>query len=208
MTILSNSEPDTNQATRPQTAPALGPEVAPTADEQGQGDYGLPPGAHPRDPSIPFGQDPAEVDRGGVGGDPAQSFYTTKGGRPFGTPNEDAWGVYQRAAHDWDGGVVKANASTNGGTATVVGRQKGRLSVKVWIPTVLGDGSTPLPALIGPNESELQTPGNNAPVLNVGDSIVLETEGSVYIGCVGANATATVQYVVFFNPPGGGGGGD
>lgn len=205
--MVDQATPQTNAPTSPQKAPALGPFVAEPATETGPADTGLPPGAHPLDPSIPLGTDRRTIDRAGIGTDEPGDLFD-RGRKPWGTRNENAFAVYQRAANDWDGGVVVANSAFNGGTATVVGRQKGRVSIKLWVPAKLADGSIPNPVTFGPNESELQTPGNNAPVLNVGDAIVLETEGSVYIGVVGANPTGTVQYVVLTNPLGGPAGGD
>jgi hypothetical protein len=167
-------------------APSSLPPVAP--------DTGLPPGVHPADPSV--GDDNPSV--------PAPSPRATPktGKPPFSTDSGDAFPVFMRSATDWNAGVVVANAATNGGVATVVGRQKGRISVKVWIPTTLSDGTTPLPALFGSDENELQGPARS-PVLNVGDAITIESEGSIYIGVVPGNQTATVQYLVLSNPPGG-----
>lgn len=204
---------DQNQPVSPQQGPALGPPVAEPATESGPGATGLPPGTHPLDPSVPLGTDPRTLDRGGIAIDqPGDRF--DRGGKPWSTKNQNAFPVYQRAAEDWDGGVVVANSAFNGGTSIVVGRQKGRLAVKLWVPAKLADGTIPNPVVFGPNESELQSAisaggvVNNAPVLNVGDAITIETEGSIYIGVVGANLTGTVQYLVLTNPLGGPAGGD
>jgi hypothetical protein len=157
----------------------------------------LPPGVHPNDPSGGSDQSPAYLSEQG-----AQQHPT--GTEPFARGNGSAFGVFQRAASDWSVGVVIPNANQNGGTATVVGRQKGRVSVKLWVPTTLANGvAVTAGVVIGPDENELQAVVNPT-VLNVGDSITIETEGSVYCGVIPGQQTGVVQYLVLSNPPGGG----
>jgi hypothetical protein len=185
------SETAADQATTP-ASPALGT---------------LPPGVHPLDPSVPADR----VNEGDlvVPQDSTLPKYETKR-KPWSTDNTEALPVYQRSATDWGSGVVIPNVNFNSGTATVVGRQKGRIAVKVWVPTKTADGNTVTNGvLIGPNESELQNPNalDNV-VLNVGDSITLETEGSVYCAVIPGQTTGVCQYVSLNNPLGGPVGGD
>lgn len=181
----------------PHTAPSgagigAGHLPSPTAPESG-----LAAGVHPMDPTAAGPNEfPEALEL------PAQSRKTRK--PPFSEPPGDAFGVFQRAATDWGQGTVIPNAATNGGVATVVGRQPGRVSVKLWVPNKLADGSTPLGVVIGPDENELQAPSPiTMTVLNVGDSITLETEGSVYCAVIPGNQTGAVQYVTLNNPAGG-----
>lgn len=181
----------------PHTAPSgagigAGHLPAPTAPEAE-----VAPGVHPMDPSgTGHSEFPEALEL------PAQPRSTRR--PPFSVPSGDAMPVYQRAAKDWGNGTVIPNAANNGGVATVVGRQDGRVCVKLWVPTKLADGSTPLGVVIGPDENELQAPSPiTMTVLNVGDSITLETEGSVYCAVIPGNQTGAVQYVTLNNPAGG-----
>jgi hypothetical protein len=72
------------------------------------------------------------------------------------------------------------------------------------VPTTLPNGNAGVGCLFGPDEDQLQQGLNAAGVLNPGDSVTINTEAPVYIGCIGAAATGDVQAVVEFNPPGGG----
>lgn len=169
--------------------------VAPvTPDSEPVGNE-LPPGVHPNDPSGP--------DEAAAYLEEARSQPAATGKPAFSTDNGSAFPTFQRAASDWSVGVVIPNAATNGGVATVVGRQRGRVAVKLWVPTQLASGvAVTAGVVIGPDENELQAPVNPT-VLNVGDSITIETEGSVYCGVIPGQTTGVVQYLVLSNPPGG-----
>jgi phage baseplate assembly protein gpV len=157
----------------------------------------LPPGVHPMDPST--GPDPVPALPDTVG-----NRYNT-GAAPYKTDNDGAVPVYQRAAHEWDVNIIVVN-STDAQPAEVVGRQKGRQSVTLTVPTTLPNGTTPDGVVFGPNRGALQQTevGGGAGVLNAGDSVTINTEAPVYATVITGNATGAVQAVVEFNPPGGG----
>ncbi len=175
----------------------LGPEVAPHLPEQQPTDHGLPPGVHPNDPSGPDF----------VPGPPDQPQEWTPGRPPYDVENYDAIATYERASHEWDAGAVYVD-SQNGGTAIVVGRQKGRKSVTIWVPNTDAGGNTPNGVLLANREGALQgiTGGNltgDMIVLNKGDSITIDTEASVWAGLIGSNSTGFCQFIATYNPPGG-----
>lgn len=165
----------------------------------------LPPGVHPNDNSVPYRPGSgAHIDaNAAVGPDSRQPAYTT-GREPYKRDNYEVLPTFERASDAWSAQTVKINAAYNGGTALVVGRQKGRKSVTISVPLTLADGTTPLGVVIGPTEAEVQAGGASGYVLNVGDSVTLSTEGTVYAGVIPGNATGACQFVAFFNPPSGG----
>lgn len=175
----------------------LGPDVAPHLPQPQPTDHGLPPGVHPNDPS---GEDWQP-------GPPDQPQAWTPGRPPYDTDNWDAIAVYERAAHEWDAGVVYLN-SQNSGTAIVVGRLKGRKSVTVWVPTTDAAGNTTKGVLLAnrPGPLEAGTGGaltGDIIVLNPGDSVTIASEASVWAGLIGSNTTGFCQFVSTYNPPGG-----
>lgn len=156
----------------------------------------LPAGVHPGD---------ARTASEGVPGAPQdQSTQWRHGREPWGVDNEEALPVYQRAAHDWQPGqVFVSTGSYDSAVQIVVGRQKGRASVTIWVPTLMPNGVAPLGVLIANDRSTLQVAsGIDCIVLNVGDSITILSEGPVYAACIGANATGFCQFVSLTNPLG------
>lgn len=163
----------------------------------GETNRDLPVGVHPLDRAEPthgqlaFGTaSPASAD--------TMTAYTP-GRKPFATDNPNALGVFQRASADWSARVIVVDASMSGGTAQATGRQRGRVSVTLSVPATLADGSTPLGVLFAPTEDAVQAGGNACGLLNVGDSVTLYTEASVWLGVIGANATGACMVLAEFN---------
>jgi hypothetical protein len=188
-----------NTVPNPWDAPE-GPDIAPHAPEQAPGQSVLPPGAHPNDPSVAgglyHGDNPVPQDQAyGLGQAPT-------GRPPWSTDNDEALGVFQRGSDSWDGGLIVVDANGSG-TAQVIGRQKGRCAVKLWVPTALNGVATVYGVMLSPNQSELENPIPGGFQLNPGDSIVIETEAPVYAGLIGTNPLGHVQWIVLSNPLGG-----
>ena len=135
--------------------------------------------------------------------DKAGNLYTTDR-KAWGTTNADALSVFERASSDFTAGVI--NISTqNGNTAIIVGRQKGRKSVTIWVPKTYtnasGSTSTPNGVIIGQTEGEVQAYAGAQ--LNPGDSITINTEAPVWAGVLGGNTSGLCQFLVEYNPAGG-----
>ena len=135
--------------------------------------------------------------------DTAGNRYNTDK-KAWGTNNADALMVFQRASSDFTAGVISIN-SQNGNTAIVVGRQKGRQSVTIWVPSTYtspsGASSTPNGVMIAQTEGEVQAYA--AVQLNPGDSITITTEAPIWAGILPGNTTGVCQYLVEYNPSGG-----
>jgi hypothetical protein len=161
-------------------------------------DQMLPAGVHPGDRTAPL--QPGFDANVPVGGD-VPGLINPRTNKPWNTDNADALGVYQRAAADWTPGLVVVNSNNS---ALVVGRQKGRLAVLLSVPTsVMINGTlttTPAGVLIG---SDPQEAASNLYVLNVGDSVAIYTEASVYAALVPGTSAGYVQFITLTNPLGG-----
>lgn len=163
-------------------------------------DTQLPTGVHPRDNSKTWtgqGEFDANVP---VGGDrPAPLNDRTR--KPFGTENEEALPVNQRSAYAWSPRLIIVSSDT---PVLVAGRQKGRQGVSLWVPTsVIINGTlttTPAGVMIG---SDPQEATSAVTVMNVGDSIRIQTEGAVFAALVPGTAAGYLQVIVEVNPPGG-----
>jgi hypothetical protein len=164
------------------------------------GDSGplLPTGVHPRDMAV-TGEAVALATDSPVGPDTPDQLWSP-GRKGFPTDNREAVGVFQRCSEFWSARVVVVDANA-GGTAEVAGRQRGRSSIKIWVPTTLPNGTTPAGVIIAPTQGEVQAGGNSGVVLNAGDSITLRTEAPVFAGLLGNNSTGYCQCVVEFDPP-------
>jgi len=141
-------------------------------------------------------QTPVEFDTAG------NKYVTNK--KAWGTDNADAIMVFERASSDFTAGVISINAQ-NGNTAIIVGRQKGRKSVTIWVPSTYtnssGTSSTPNGVTVAQTEGEIQ---NNAAVqLNPGDSITINTEAPIWAGVLPGQTTGICQFLVEYNPAGG-----
>lgn len=186
----------------------------------------LPPGVHPNDPSIAFdpGTSPTDAHpdaNNPVPHDTPGNRYS-KGRKPWSQENDQALPVFQRGSHELAVGLAIVNQQ-NGGTALIVGRNKGRRQLRLWLPANVATNQLLLPsgaALIGTGvintgilgcvvsavEGELQVGGGI--VINPGDpAITLEYEGSLYLGLLPGNTVGYCQWANMFNPPGGGLGG-
>lgn len=163
-------------------------------------DSDLPVGTHPGDQRENIGPN---FDANMPIGPDVHGSQGRVGRKPFDVPADQALGVWQRASADWDVGLVVVTAA-NDGVSKVVGRQVGRASLALWVPTsVIINGvltATPAGVVIAPD------PGNlfQGAVLNVGDSLQLLTEASCYIGLLPGQASGYLQYVSLTNPVGGG----
>lgn len=129
--------------------------------------------------------------------------YTTSS-KAWGTDNADALMVFERASSDFTAGVININAQ-NGNTAIIVGRQKGRKSVTIWVPSTYtssaGTSSTPKGVMVAQTEGEVQAYA--AVQLNPGDSITINTEAPIWAGILPGNTTGLCQFLVEYNPAGG-----
>ena len=163
-------------------------------------DTTLPPGVHPHDKSAVW--TPGFDANNPVPPDVPGSQATKNRGKPWATDNEEALGVYQRAAYAWQPGLVVVDLTNQ--PYTVVPRQKGRVNCSLWVPTsVIIDGTlttTPNGVMIGSDPSEALA--SNC-ILNVGDSLDLPTEGSIYVAVIPGETSGYVQFVTLVNPIGG-----
>ncbi len=124
-------------------------------------------------------------------------------GRPqFDTENGDAVPVFQRAAHDWTSGALALNNNSQEGPVQIVGRQKGRLSTTLWVPAKDANGNVPNGVTFASTEGELQNAGYPA-VLNVGDSVTINSEAAVWCAVISGNTTGLVCFKTEYNPAGG-----
>jgi hypothetical protein len=153
----------------------------------------LPPGVHPRDPSGADWKPPTSE----------KETSWTPGRKAWDTENDEALGVYQRAAHDWDAQLWVLTQ-----TEQIAGRLKGRVALVLAVPTTLPDGSAPNGVIIGssggPVDQAFSSGVGDVYVLNAGDSLTLRTEASVYASPIKGNSTGAVQTINLYNPPGGG----
>lgn len=152
---------------------------------------GLPPGVHPRDPSAATAADPlaAPYDLPG-------ERAVERGRPPFPTENDAALPIFQRADHDWTGNRYQVDTN-NAGTVQLCGRQKGRSSVTLVVPSAAAQG-----VVIGPTEDEVIN-NLSSPQLVPGQSLTLPTEAPVWAGVIPGQTSGTVDVYITFNPPGG-----
>src|SRR5580698_2407675 len=117
-------------------------EFAQPLDQQ-PGISDLPTGVHPFDPSElvrdEFGSNfPVPRDTGGK--------RYKQGAPAFDTEAEDALAVFQRSSQGWTG-----NNATITAAVQAVGRQKGRISVSIWVPSSATNG-----VQIAPSSGEVE----------------------------------------------------
>lgn len=184
-----------SEGVRSPTQPTgVGVGVSP-AQRQAPTDTGLPPGAHPMDQAGP--------DEWELGQEKSGAPYK-RGRKPFADSNAEAFQVFERSASHFRTGVIAIN-SNEGGTAQVVGRQPGRVRLILWIPTtniVVGGVlvTPPNGVLFAATEGEMQGLFNGS-IINVGDSVSIESEASVHVGLIPGATVGYVQYLDLFNPP-------
>jgi hypothetical protein len=161
-------------------------------DEEGSSVSNLPSGIHPLDPSVPYVS--GDLDSNNPVGVPQEKAGNKfKTGQPsFNTDSEDALAVFQRASQAWSG-----NSYSLSGAQPIVGRQKGRIEVHIWVSS-----TSALGVQIAPSASEVEATVGEI-ILNPGDSITLATEAPVWAAPIPGNATGSVNVVVIFNPAGG-----
>lgn len=159
-----------------------------------------PPGVSPADRSEPLGPNFGETA-------PVREAPTTPQGRkgtaPYGTENYESLQVFERSSDQWDSYLWSIDPKQNGGTVQVAGRQKGRKSVTLSVPTALPNGWTPVQVIFASTEDGAQNQINGA-ILNPGDSVTIYTEAQVYIGLASGETTGFVQVITESNPAGGG----
>jgi hypothetical protein len=188
MTDASTTLTTDPQARTTEAAPGVPTPAAPPLDFTTE----LPQGVHPRDSSVPIvpGQ-PLDADSIAAEGNLGPQGHRTSA--PWGTSNEEAFPVNQRAASQWS-----ANQYTLGATPIqLAGKLRGRTSVIIWVPASASHG-----CVVAPEEGDI-TQGAGI-TLSPGDSIELPTEGAVWAGVIVGQTTGTVYVVQLFNPPGGG----
>jgi hypothetical protein len=157
---------------------------------------------YPAEDSVPLGES-----QEGQGPAPADTYgdrYKT-GTKRFAGDSGKAVPVFQRAATDANFGAISVGL-TSGGTALVVNRQKGRVSVTLSVPltytNAAGVVSSPNGVVIATLEGEAQTAGSCFQ-LNPGDSITVATESPIWAGLIPGNTTGVVQWFVEYNPAAG-----
>lgn len=154
----------------------------------------LPPGVHPHDrrESETDWQGPAPEHP--AGGPP-------RGKAPFRTSPGQAMGVFQRAATNWTCGTIRVHSGQSQATR-VVGRRAGRTHITLWVPTKALVGGTLVTVAAGVTIATTTGDAlNDAGIaLNVGDSITLPTEASVYVSNLPGEDTGIVQWAEFYNP--------
>jgi hypothetical protein len=156
---------------------------------------GLPPGVHPFDPSTDGGDALAAKP------DTYGSKVPSTGKPPYDTENYEAVPVFTRPSHDWTARTVIINATT--GATQLVGRQKGKGHMVISVPAVASVAAA-LPVVIGPDEGDVMT-GLSGWIIYPGESFTIDTEGAIWAGALGNNATAgPVRVAATMNPPGGG----
>ena len=158
---------------------------------------------------IPYEVDPAQpmntihITDTSVSQDQFGNKYKT-GSKRWGTDVADSLMVFERSSSDFTAGVINITTA-NGSTSIIQGRQKGRKSVTIWVPSTFtnaaGTTSTPLGVIIGQTEGEVQQYAGVQ--LNAGDSITINTEAPIWAGVLGGNSTGLCQYLVEYNPAGG-----
>ena len=133
---------------------------------------------------------------------PGNQYHT--GGKRWGTDNGDALAVFERGSRSFTAGQIVVGAA-NGGTAIVVGRQKGRKNVTISVPASYinsaGSSVTPTGVAIAEQEGELQLI-NGGFQLQPGDSITISTEAPIWAGLLPGKTTGFCQYLVEYNPTG------
>ena len=148
----------------------------------------LPPGTHPQDPSVLAGR----VDFAAgppVPLDTAQGPPAT-GRRPWAVDNPEALGVFMRAAATWS-----ANTITLSRTLQIIGRQRGRTHVSLWVPSSAAAG-----VIVAPTEGEVDS--GDGVTLYPGDSLAIYSEAPIYGGVIIGQASGTVAVVAYLNPAG------
>ena len=156
----------------------------------------LPPGVHPLDPSVPYSGGELH-EPGPVPADQAAYRYSNRP-EPFGTSNDDALAIWERASHDWTGDTVTIGMPSP--TVQLIGRQKGRKCITLWCPST--GTAVCIAPVQGICDQQFQS-GIGGLILNPGDSVTINTEAQVWAGILNGNTTGTVAYLAEYNPPGG-----
>lgn len=169
------------------------PPVVIQSDDEGNR-YNLPPGVHPQDPSVPYRIGQRLDENAPVAPDGVGNRYK-RGTQAWDFDNSDATPVFQRLSDSWTANTIVLSTGNNA-TAQVVGRQEGRESLTLWVPSTATAG-----VVIAPTEGEVQ---NGAGItLSPGDSIDIPTEAPVYAGLISGQLTGTINVVSTINPAGG-----
>lgn len=185
--------PDT---TEPAGVPGVPPPGVPGSDP------GVTAGVHPLDQSVPV-QDGrlVEPDRPPSTGPDQLGPQGVRTKAPWSTSNEDAIPINQRAPHDWFGSTYTPNATGN--NVTRISRLKGCKKTVLSIPAV-ANVATALPVIIAQDEGDVNQ-GAGVELYPGEAPLIIESEGPIFIGVVGANATGgPVRVIRFIDPPGGG----
>jgi hypothetical protein len=160
----------------------------------------VPAGIHPLDQSSPLVNGKIVTKDGPPGTGEGLGRQGERTVKPWNTENEDAFPVYQRAAHDWSANRYTLSQVTGEMPSPIqlAGRLRGCVSTVVWVPS-----SSALGVIISPDQGDIQQ--GAGVTLNPGDSIEISSEGPVWGGVIPGNTTGgPVQVTRYYNPPGGG----
>lgn len=140
----------------------------------------LPTGIHPADSSVPL-LDALHEHNEAAPLDTATDMLARRARKPWAQPNSRALEVFQRLAHDWDSGVTQVGAAP----VKIVARRPGRTSLSLWVPVqyfavgATSPTTTPAGVLFSDDDGTLSN-GSGTPLF-VGDSVPVESEGSVWV---------------------------
>lgn len=146
------------------------------------GGWGVPPGVHPLD-------DSTAVETPPVSADTPQSW--TPGIRPWAVDQAHAVAVWQRAARRMSCTAVAVPAS---GFATLAQELRGRLMVKVWVPSAAAAG-----VIVA--ESIDKVNAGAGVIFNPGDGQDLPVEDAAYAATATPGTATTINVVDLYNPP-------
>ena len=143
----------------------------------------LPGGVHPGDQSGKDWEPPGSVDPG------VQEWRPGK--KPFDTKPGLAIPVWERATEEFAEQVLNLSSGMN--AIAAAGRETGRKSVTLWVPSIASYGCQ-FSRIRGKVDN-----GNGMP-LNPGDSITIGSEAPVYVGVQTGQSTGVVYVLDLMNP--------
>ena len=129
-----------------------------------------------------------------------------RGRKPYATDPWEAIDVFQRASTDFtSGAVVLAGSGVSWGSQTVqIGmRQRGRQSIRLWVPSSYPNVSAIVGVAFGNSEAEIQGDAVQPAILNEGDSISINAEAPVWVGLITGQTIGLVLWEIEYNPVGG-----
>jgi len=154
------------------------------------------------DESTPFSQ----LDHNRVAPLDVYGDHFKRGAKRFATDNGSAIPTFERASHDFTSGQIYVG-TLNGGGSIVVGRQAGRKSITIDVPTSYYNMAgtlvtSPIGVVVGQTEGELQIAGGGIQLV-AGASLTIATEAPVWVALLPGQTTGFCQWVAEYNPAGG-----